>query len=404
MNNFKNFYLRNKHLIALTIGVTLLIFGIFTTLAFSFLDMSDTENETVTTTSQLSASEPEPTTSSTISEDETSIGDEVIIETLEPETTLAETLPSEELPYLIMVNVALNCVTVYAKDETGQFTIPVRAMACSTAREGYITPTGTYNTSDMFRWAVMADGTRAQYVYRFKGSYLFHSVPYMETSKDSLEPGEYNKLGSPASMGCVRLTIADAKWIYENCPVNTKVILYEDESSPGPLGKPDTIKIPDDSPYAGWDPTDHDPANPWHNFNPEIKAKSTSAITIEVGSPIEKLLNHFTITDTCGNEIPEKATIEGNYNLNIPGSYSVTIKVTDAIGKQASLATTFTVIAVQEDTSETTTNEETTENTTTSTSETESSSSEDTSSTDETPSTSEEESSTTNTGETSNQT
>ena len=43
-----------------------------------------------------------------------------------------------------------------------------------------------------------------------------------------------------------------AKWIYDNCPLNTKVTIY-DSSNPGPLGKPATIKIP-----AGqnWDPTD----------------------------------------------------------------------------------------------------------------------------------------------------
>lgn len=71
-----------------------------------------------------------------------------------------------------MVNRAMNCVTVYTKDSTGQFTVPVKAMTCSVGREGHDTPLGTYVTSDQFIWAVMADYTRAQYVYRFKGPYL----------------------------------------------------------------------------------------------------------------------------------------------------------------------------------------------------------------------------------------
>ena len=137
-----------------------------------------------------------------------------------------------------------------------------------------------------------------------------------------------------------------AKWIYENCDVNTTVILYDDESSPGPLGKPDTIKIPLDSPYKGWDPTDPDPANPWHNFTARIAAREKT-IKVTKGSSLETLLEKYKITDTCGNEIPEKATIEGNYNLNIVGNYTITIKVTDAIGKSASLETTFSVVEEQ---------------------------------------------------------
>lgn len=65
------------------------------------------------------------------------------------------------------------------------------------------------------------------------------------------------------------------------------------------------------------------------------------------GSSLETLLEKYKITDTCGNEIPEKAKIEGNYNLNIVGNYTITIKVTDAIGKSASLETTFSVVEEQ---------------------------------------------------------
>ena len=35
-----------------------------------------------------------------------------------------------------------------------------------------------------------------------------------------------NNLGRKASHGCVRLSVEDAKWIYNNCPQNTKVIVY----------------------------------------------------------------------------------------------------------------------------------------------------------------------------------
>ncbi len=94
------------------------------------------------------------------------------------------------------------------------------------------------------------------------GNILFHSVPYTQTSKDALAYEEYNKLGTSASMGCIRLSVEDAKWLYDYCAAGTLVTIYEDED-PGPLGKPEPLAIDVDSPNRGWDPTDPDPENPW---------------------------------------------------------------------------------------------------------------------------------------------
>ena len=50
--------------------------------------------------------------------------------------------------------------------------------------------------------------------------------------------------GTAASMGCVRMTVEDAKWIYDNCKSGTTVEFYSSEN-PGPLGKPEAMKITD---------------------------------------------------------------------------------------------------------------------------------------------------------------
>ena len=71
-------------------------------------------------------------------------------------------------------------------------------------------------------------------------------------------------------MGCIRLKVEDAMWIYNNCPSGTLVEFYSD-SNPGPLGKPTSLKISGyDSPYRDWDPTDPDNSNPWKTNPPEI--------------------------------------------------------------------------------------------------------------------------------------
>ncbi|MCS4321475.1 L,D-transpeptidase [Bacillus subtilis] len=55
------------------------------------------------------------------------------------------------------------------------------------------------------------------------GEFLFHSVPMTKDQK--VIKTEAEKLGTKASHGCIRLTIPDAKWVYENIPEHTKVVI-----------------------------------------------------------------------------------------------------------------------------------------------------------------------------------
>ncbi len=165
--------------------------------------------------------------------------------------------------YCVAVNRQMNVVTVYEKDDNGQFTKPVKAFACSCGKEGNETPTGTFVTQDKYEWLTMVDRSEGQYTIRIKGAIWFHSVCYNTRDKGDLEYEEYNKLGSPASLGCVRLCVADAKWLFDNLTFNTVVTIY-DSPLPGPLGKPKTTKIDVNDSRRGWDPTDPDPENPWN--------------------------------------------------------------------------------------------------------------------------------------------
>ena len=61
------------------------------------------------------------------------------------------------------------------------------------------------------------------YYTQFYGDYLFHSVIYNKNSKTSIQDG---RLGMQLSHGCVRLALNEAKWIYDNIPNGTKVIIF----------------------------------------------------------------------------------------------------------------------------------------------------------------------------------
>ncbi len=187
-------------------------------------------------------------------------------------------------PYAIEVNRAANTVTVYRQDSQGAYTIPVRAMICSTARSPYFTPLGTYSvTGQKHAWLCMIDGSYGQYATQFYGNYLFHSVCYTKPDPAALMTEEYNLLGSPASRGCVRLQTADAKWIYDNCGAGTRVTVCE-AASPGPLGKPEKL-VPEITPALdnGWDPTDPRSDNPWLSRLIAAVALEQTAVTLTAG-------------------------------------------------------------------------------------------------------------------------
>ena len=173
--------------------------------------------------------------------------------------------------YAVKVNRAANTLTVYERDGSGEYTVPVRAMICSTGED---TPLGTYYTYDdptdskwdpEFPWWPLYGDVYGLFAYGIEGSTLFHSVPYFSPIRWKLEYEEFNKLGESASMGCVRLCVRDVMWIFTHCPNGTMVTFYDDAENPGPLGKPSMMKIDESSPFRGWDPTDPDDKNPWKN-------------------------------------------------------------------------------------------------------------------------------------------
>ena len=147
--------------------------------------------------------------------------------------------------YAIRINKQQNCVTIYKANKKGKYK-PVKAMVCSV---GAATPLGTFPLKEKIRWHVLEGPVYGQYCTRITGHILFHSVWYYKNNApNTLSYTQYNKLGQVASHGCVRLCVGDARWIYNNVPSGTPVTIYKSKN-PGPLGKPDGIKLKG---YTGW--------------------------------------------------------------------------------------------------------------------------------------------------------
>jgi lipoprotein-anchoring transpeptidase ErfK/SrfK len=58
----------------------------------------------------------------------------------------------------------------------------------------------------------------------FFNSYLFHSTPFDKDGNIILE--DRLNIGKPASHGCIRLDVEDAKWFYESIPSGVTVNIY----------------------------------------------------------------------------------------------------------------------------------------------------------------------------------
>lgn len=244
---------------------------------------------------------------------------------------------AEKSPYLIKVNRACNTITIYEKDKKGTYTVPVKAMVCSVGT-GNLTITGTFQTKAKYRWKLLMGDVYGQYATRIVKGILFHSVYYYENNNPAtLATKQYNKLGTAASHGCIRVSVADAKWIYDNCPVGTTVVVYDDKKNPGPLGKPEAIKI---TKANGWDPTDPDPKNPFLSIAPEIKGAKN--LTVAQGEKLN-LLKGITAFSATGTNITKLIKVEGKVNNEVPGKYKITYTVKDTKGMLANKVILVTV-------------------------------------------------------------
>ena len=107
-----------------------------------------------------------------------------------PDYIAANHTASNGRPYYIMVNRAMNTVTVYALDDDGYYTVPVKAMVCSVGRQGHDTPTGTFSIGGRWTWLHMFDDSYGQYATQISGNILFHSVCYTKKDPSTLMADE----------------------------------------------------------------------------------------------------------------------------------------------------------------------------------------------------------------------
>lgn len=158
-------------------------------------------------------------------------------------------------PYYVEVDRVNGVMTIFDKNRT----TPVKSIRVSVGLPGTPTPLGTYVLRASARWQPLMGPSWGQYGTHVSGAgqggIFVHSVAGWGTNSYSMPMAEYNKLGNPASHGCIRCCVADAKWVYYNCSGATIKIFdgsYKaDEVFKGPLGRRALVKT-----TGNYDPTD----------------------------------------------------------------------------------------------------------------------------------------------------
>ena len=147
-----------------------------------------------------------------------------------PDATAKPEPTQEPTPFAITVDVTNQVVSVYTRDDEGNYTIPVRQMLCSSGKVGTDSPVGDWVLNGRkARWCYFPKwGDYARYWTRINASVAFHSPIYSAVSTKAIKEGSYEMLGNRASHGCIRLALEDAKWIYDNVGAGTVVSIRTD--------------------------------------------------------------------------------------------------------------------------------------------------------------------------------
>ena len=123
--------------------------------------------------------------------------------------------------FLILVNKSLHKVCIYQRE--GGFWRRIRECWCGDGKSSTPTIEGSF-TVGLKMLYFDSGSARCWYATQFCGNYLFHSVLYYRDS------GPYSvmdgRVGVGVSHGCVRMQIDNARWIYNNIPRGTKVVVY----------------------------------------------------------------------------------------------------------------------------------------------------------------------------------
>lgn len=122
--------------------------------------------------------------------------------------------------WLILVDITQNRVGIF-NGSLGNWKLQ-NFWLCSSGAPNTPTRVGQFTVGNKGYSFGEDHGYSCYYWTQFYADYLFHSVKYYAGTRRIMD----GRLGMNISAGCVRMQIDQAKWIYDNIPRGTKVVVY----------------------------------------------------------------------------------------------------------------------------------------------------------------------------------
>lgn len=261
--------------------------------------------------------------------------------------------------YYILLDLNNQFVTVYERDDAGEYTRIVRRFICTTGRTkldpedpedvGTPTPRGIWKIGGRERFGKFASfaGEYARYWTQIVGGNYFHSIMFGRRNINALKGSPYGSLGNNISHGCVRLYVEDAKWLYYYaCPGTVVNVSTTEKKQPEIKSKLkysipfstynamqkkfyDEEELPN---YTAWTVTDDADMRTGNGSNDrriKVLKKNTPVEILQVGDPWCKVLHggkegyirtaYLTFVQGTTQSIPEADIIRGTvYMLKAP--------------------------------------------------------------------------------------
>ncbi len=221
--------------------------------------------------------------------------------------------PKPPNKYKIIVDKADCAFAVFSIDENGQYTTKV--VTYPAALGGSKTPVGTYAIGAKEEWHSWGS-QYSPYTSRYTSGKYFHAPLYYSKSPDNLNADYYNGIGSPnVTGGCVRTTVAGARFVYYNCAAGTVVEIVSSSDLVSYPGKP-----PIDPDYPTWDPTDpgKPAATPTPTPEPTATPEPPPETTPETTSPPETTPAETSASETTPPETTPSTTPETTPTTSLP--------------------------------------------------------------------------------------
>lgn len=151
------------------------------------------------------------------------------------------------VPYAVEVDVNNQLIKVFGRDEQNELNKLEKVFWCSTGTTSYPSKVGVHvltgrkASSALFpNWG----NATARWWTRITSDIAFHSILFNSSGAVSMK--SVNRLGKRASHGCIRLSMADAKWVYDHIGKGVEVTIHEEAAAdpelkyahkPGPFNK-----------------------------------------------------------------------------------------------------------------------------------------------------------------------